>query len=352
MKKEGVKKLIGAIIALFALVVLLMWLQGTIGGHKVKPGTVEKGGIPLGDHPTFTVVSQEVEDWEESVGTVMSRVCTDVSSKILANILEIKVKSGDQVSKDDLLVVLADQDIHARLNQAMQKRSAAEANFIKAKSDYERYKRLYQTGTVTKNQFEGAEARFKVAQAQLEQSRQAIKEAEVNLGYTQISAPTTGTVVEKHADVGDLASPGTPLVTIHDPSQLRLEASVQENLAPKIAVGDTVKVKIDALNKFFEGPVEEMAPAADPLSRSFLVKVTLPEDKDLKPGMFGRLLFPGGKTTALTMPLKAIRRIGQLETVQVVEDNILKSRHIKTGKSFGDSVEILSGLKEGEVVAR
>jgi multidrug efflux pump subunit AcrA (membrane-fusion protein) len=113
-----------------------------------------------------------------------------------------------------------------------------------------------------------------------------------------------------------------------------------------------VRVRIDSLDRETTARIEEIAPVADPESRTFLLKAGLAPDERVRPGMFGRFIQPCGKKTAFLVPATAILRSGQLELVQVVEDAEAHSRHIRTGKCYGNLVEVLSGLREGEMVLR
>jgi len=182
------------------------------------------------------------------------------------------------------------------------------------------------------------------------QARDAVKEAEVALGEGVVKAPFDGVVAEKLVEPGDTAVPGRPLFTVHDPSNLRLEAQVPESCAAKASVGMEVRTRIDALGREVTAKVEEISPVADPQSRTFLIKAALPPEKDLRPGTFGRFLQPCGKKTALLIPLAAVSRSGQLEMVKVLEDGEARTRHVKTGKTHGDRIEVLSGLREGDKV--
>ena len=137
---------------------------------------------------------------------------------------------------------------------------------------------------------------------------------------------------------------------IHDPARLRLEAQVPESCAAKASVGMDVRTRLDALGREVAARVEEISPVADPQSRTFLIKATLPPERDLRPGTFGRFLQPCGRKAALLVPAAAVSRSGQLEMVRVLEEGEARTRHVKTGKAHGDRVEVLSGLREGEKV--
>ena len=162
----------------------------------------------------------------------------------------------------------------------------------------------------------------------------------------------SGVVVEKNVQKGDLATPGKPLLTINDPKNLRFNVSIREGLEGVIKIGEHVRIKIDALNKELNGTVEEIVPHADPASRSYLVKIGLLMVEGLRSGMFGRLYFAPTTHKAIAIPSTYIRMVGQLETVLVLKNGQARVCYIRTGKHFGDLVEVLSGLEEGDVVVK
>lgn len=171
------------------------------------------------------------------------------------------------------------------------------------------------------------------------------------LGYMVINAPFTGIVTRKLADVGDLASPGKPLLELEDPLALRLEADIPEGLLDRIHLGDQLDVQISSITNRLTGTVSEIAPVGDPNSRTFPVKLDLQSQPGLRSGQFGRVSVPIGLAQSLFIPSSAIVQRGQLDLVFVVKDNKALLRIVKTGKRMDDQVEILAGLEAGEWIA-
>jgi RND family efflux transporter MFP subunit len=172
------------------------------------------------------------------------------------------------------------------------------------------------------------------------------------LSYTTLRAPKAGRIVDRLAEPGDTATPGVPLLVIYDAASLRLEAPVPAPVAVNLRVGQTLQVSIDALDKVFDATVDEIVPQADTPSRSFLVKARLPQSDHLYEGLFGRLRIPVGHRDHLCLPEDAIQTVGQLEYVDVVQnDGTLQRRYIRTGRRGEPGrVEVLSGLSAGERV--
>jgi RND family efflux transporter MFP subunit len=152
------------------------------------------------------------------------------------------------------------------------------------------------------------------------------------------------------ADVGDLATPGKPLVELEDPAALRVEAAVGEALISHVHLSQTVDVQVSNLAEPLRGTVVEIAPSADSASRTFLVKLDLPPTSGLRAGSFARVAIPIGDTEVLTVPAEAVIRRGQLEYIFVAVDGRAQLRLVKSGARHGDEVELLAGASAGDRV--
>ena len=213
---------------------------------------------------------------------------------------------------------------------------------------------MYAGQAVSKADFDRVEGAYKGAKAQLAQIRQQIAGTKVMLSHTEIKAHRAGIVADRMADPGDLAIPGKPLLTLYDPHERELHASVPESLMSDVKLGASLEVRVDAVGGRWQGVVREIVPQAQQASRSVLIKVTLPAKAAdrLMVGMFGRLSIPIGKTEWIVAPTAAIRHIGQVDLVQVVgAGDRLERRFVRTGGVRGEMTEILAGLNVGEKVA-
>jgi RND family efflux transporter MFP subunit len=193
-------------------------------------------------------------------------------------------------------------------------------------------------------------ARKNQVMAKMDQAKAGVASARILVSYARVTSPINGIVTAKHVDAGAMAAPGVPLVTIEDDSQYRLEAAVEASRIGNIQANEQVQVRIDALGGLdLTGRVAEIVPVADPASRSHTVKIDLPAQASLRSGSYGRASFATGQKQAITVPQHAVIERGQLISVFVVDDSgIARVRLIKTGKTYGDRVEVLSGLNEGE----
>lgn len=333
------------------MVALVAWMSGLLE-PKVGDRVSDWSGEIIADSETEEVHEVTKEYIEEAVGTFKSASRTVISSKILAAIQEITVSAGDLVEEGDLLIRLDDQDLAARLKQAEQGLIAATATRKEAELSFARYEQLQQRNATSVADLDRARRAMEVAKAEEFRAEQAVNEAQVMMSYSMIIAPKAGRVVDRLAEPGDNARPGEPLLVLYDETTLRLEAPVLERLAVKLSAGDTMKVYVDALQQEIEGTIDEIVPQADAPSRSFLVKVRVPHSANLYEGMFGRLRIPAGVRKHVCLATDAIVQVGQLQFVDVVnEDESTERRLIKTGRlGMPGRVEVLSGLKPGERV--
>ncbi len=301
-------------------------------------GRHEQTPAPVPALPNVTV-KVEAAKWsphtavEEVVGTVRSKKRAMVEAKVSGRVRDYTATPGAMVKAGDLLARLDVQEIQAKVDQAR-------AMLDQAKRDFDRQKQLIASNATTRQEFDAADARVKIGTG-------AVSEAETMLGYSKVTAPFDGVVTRKLADVGDLAMPGKPLLEIEAPTSLRFEADLPEAILDRVKLGETMPVR---LAKVIEGTVSEISPVADPVSRTFLVKLDLPAMEGLRTGQFGRVSVPVAETKLLLVPQSAVLKRGQMEIVFVAKDGKAALRLVKTGKVFDGRVEVLSGIEEGEQV--
>lgn len=306
------------------------------GCHKSTETEHSKTSLPPVSVAVQQAVSKTRTATEDLMGTVRAKTRATVEAKVAGRILQMPVVIGQHVKGGDPLALLDVREIEARLDQAR-------AILAQAKRDYDRFAALLRQGAVTQAEFDGVEARYKAAEA-------AVREAESMLDYARVRAPFDGVITRKYADVGDLAAPGRPLLEVEDPTVLRFEADVPEGISQGIQPGMTMTVSIPTLGTAIESVVTEVAPAADPVTRTVLVKLDLPQTQALKSGMFGRLSVPVGQITSVWVPASAVVQRGQMEIVFVATQGRAQMRLVKVGKRTKAEVELLSGVDPGELV--
>ena len=320
---------------------------GRRGPEGNAGAAVAKAPVPV---EAVTVEMEDLQEFNEFPGTVQSRVTVEVSARISAHILEMPIRAGSLVKQGDLLVRLDDRDVQSRLSQVESALTSAKAVLTEKETDFKRYQQLLGTGTASQQQLDQARTLYETAKAGVAQVEEQVKEAKINLGYTEIRSPLDGIVVDKHVQSGDLAAPGRSLLTIQKPTDLWLEASVSEGCARRIHVDDQVAIAIDSFDTPIGSHVTEIVPAVDPKSRSFLVRATLPSNLALQPGMFGRLDFRCEKRKVLAVPTPAVVTRGQLDAVYVIQDGHAILHLARLGRVLDDKVEVLSGVAAGDAI--
>jgi membrane fusion protein, multidrug efflux system len=309
----------------------------TTGCHpsKGKSTVASEIAAPAVNVRVQTVQARQRMATEDVVGTVRPKLSAVLSSKISGTVAQMRGTVGQTFKAGQQLVELDAREIQARLDQAMATRDQAD-------KDLQRFKSLLDSQTATQQEYDTALSRARVADA-------AVKEAETMRGYTQILAPFDGVVTAKRADVGDMAAPGKALLDIEDTAVLRFEADVPEGLIDHLHMGDRLRVQIAAKSSI-EGQIVEIAPIADPSSRTYRVKFDLPSAAGLRSGQFGRVAIPVAEVSGLRVPGSALVTRGQMEIVFVNNNGKAALRLVKSGKRIDQEIEIVSGLNPGEQV--
>ncbi len=345
---------------------ILTTLTANLVGCSSERETVNAAPETVSNVSVIAAQAATIPDVVEAVGTLRAAETSQLAAQMMGNIVEIRAHEGDRVQRGQVLAVIDDAQPRAALDRAtaadlaaQQEITASESDFALAEATFKRYQTLYEKKSVSPQEFDEVKARYQAAQVRREmaragqsQAKAALQQAHTALGYAHIVAPFDGLVTEKRADVGSLASPGMPIFTVEDLRHYRLEATVNETDLRYVHQGQQVSVLIDALgDRELKGRVVEIVPAADPASRSFLVKIKLPSDAALRSGLFGRAQFARGQRSALLIPRSAVVERGQLQGIYVLDQNrIAGLRYITLGRSAAGQVEVLAGLQAGEML--
>jgi RND family efflux transporter MFP subunit len=325
------------------------------------------------------------EDWPanyEATGTVRARTTATISSKVMGYVQQVSVQVGDRVRQGQALITLDARDLDVSLRRAEAGRAevesaipelenataAAKANLDLAQSTFKRMEELAAKKSISNQELDEASARLKAAQANYDMIRsrrtqinskmatveQEIRGAGIMRDYAKLAAPFSGVVITRSVEPGNLATPGTPLLTIEQDGLYRLEASVDESKLATVRVGQSVEAVIEAATadnrRKLNARVSEIVPSVDSASRTYIVKLDLPAGPQLRTGMFGRAIFPLGVQKVVAVPLAALMERGQLQSIFVVEDGVAHTRLVTTGRRTSNAVEVLSGLNAGEKV--
>ncbi len=290
----------------------------------------------------------------EFAAQVTSADQAKLSTRIMGQITMLSVEEGEKVQKGQVVARIKSADIEAskaRVEANMNEAMAALANVEK---NYNRIKQLYDKKSATQKELDDITAAYDMAKAKVASIEQMQNEVQANLGYAVLTAPFTGYITKKFMNQGDLATPGMPVVMIESQENFEVKASVPETEIGMMNEGDEVHVAIDALNQEVKGTIARINPSGGYAGAQFEMTVLLQGDalaKQLKSGLFATVIVEKGATQKLMVPKEVLVQRGQLKgfyTINHKSEAML--RWVRTGKEIGDSIEILSGLDEGEQI--
>ncbi len=350
------KFLIAAAIIVVVAVVLVFTLPTFQSAIEVKTASV------------VLTKSSEKDAILTASGYVVAQRKAAVASKGMGRLVFLGVVEGDKVRKNQIIARLEDSDIKAQLEQAKANLRLAQADAKDAENQYNRYKKLSASNSVTVAELEGTEARYQRVLAAIDVAKSMVTAAEVSLENTLIRAPFDGTVLTKNADVGEVVAPmaasassKAAVVTLADMSSLEAEIDVSESNIEKIKINQLCTITLDAYpDKSYEGFVAKVVPTADRSKATVMVKVGFKVyDSRVLPEMSAKVTFLGESSKSevkqdekpkLTIPYTAIIARGKQSFVFKIVNEVVVETEITTGESFGSFTEVVSGLKEGEKI--
>ena len=302
-------------------------------------------------------------------GYVVARRKAAVASKGTGRLVFLGVEEGDKVTKGQVIARLEDADVVAARERARQDLRVAEADLYDAKKNLERMRILVQREMVAQAEYDVAEARYKRVTATIEAAKFALREAEVAVENTRIIAPFDGTVLKKNADVGEIVAPlagaassKAAVVTIADMASLEVDADVSEANITRVTSDQPCEITLDAYPQHrYPGYVANIVPTADRAKATVLVKIKFKKyDQRVLPEMSAKITFLAAGSAVntdsepvLTVPAAAVAERDGRQVVFKIKDDRAEEVPVKVGRKLGGSVEIKSGLKEGEkVIAR
>jgi len=280
-----------------------------------------------------------------------------LAAQVAGRITELGVRAGDRVAAGQVLIridaTLAAQQAASSQAQVAQARAMLDS----AKSEFERSKRLHAKQYLSAAAMERAEAQYKASAAQSESMIAQANASGTQTGFYVVRAPYAGWVAEVAVERGDMAMPGRNLVTVFDPSALRVTAQVPESVLPGLKAGAEIRIELPNAPEALRWQTARrftVLPVVDAVSHSAAVRVDLPAGiAGILPGQFVRLHLPANTGTArLNVSKRAVVVRGEVVAVYVVNaEGQARLRQVRLGREFGDRVEILSGLASGERIA-
>ncbi len=319
------------------------------GDNKVettdnRPIIAVKASTPLIGNSSFISASGKVEAVQNA----------NLSTRMMGYVSNIHVKVGDKVKKGQLLISIHSADISAQKAQASASITEATVYLKNAEKDYNRFKALFDDNSATQKEMDDITANFEMAKARLDAANQLKIQANAQLSYSNITAPFSGVITGKYTNKGAMANPGIPLLSIETPGKFHVVAMVPESEISNIKTRSDVSVQVKSINEIINAKVTEISTSAQNTGGQYLVKVILDKTvAHLLSGMFATVQFPvenNGTTAGVVLiPISSIVTNGGLKGIYTVsEQNTAILRWLRLGKTYGNKIEVLSGLTSDE----
>jgi len=327
------RAIIAAAVVLGIIIVVLLNNRANI---SAKSRNDFQGAIPV---TAADVRRQKLSETLSLVGTITGINDVAVTAEVAGKVTAVLANVGDHMAKGAPIVQIDDELKRAAFEQA-------EANYERAKRDFDRFKSLRETQSATESQKENAWTGFKVAEAQYIVARRQLHD-------TRVATPIAGVLSARNVELGTMVNDRMVVGNVVDISRLKVKLNVAERDAFKIRTGDRVEVTTDVYpGVAFEGKISSVSSKADE-GHTYPVEITMDNSREhpLKAGMFGRVSFvaiaPGA---VLAIPREAL--VGSMKDprVYVVEGPVARERSITVGDETGTELTVLAGLKEGETV--
>ena len=337
------------------MVIILAGLNACLHGNDKKNETNEK---PVA--VTLSTVSGGTQQAIIASGQVEAVQTANISTRIMGRITNIFVKTGNRVARGQLLATVWDDDLKAKRAQADAMIAEAEGAYTATQKDYDRFNNLYKQQSATAKELDNVTLQFNSAKARLTAAKQMRSEVNANLSYSSLRAPFSGVVTQKLAEVGGIANPGMPILTIEEDGILQVSATIAESDISHVHLGDDAAIQIKSNGKALDGKIIQINPSSQFTGGQYIVKISIPETakKDIYAGMFASVSIPvkdirKENNDVALVPLSAIVNRDELTGIYTVSTNhTALLRWIRLGKNYGDKVEVISGLAKDEKFIR
>ena len=332
----------GALVAV--LPVLGLWL---VPASAAAPAAA---AAPLAVH---VVAYREVADVISAEGVVEAVRQSTLAAQIAGQIVELKVRVGDSVKAGQVLARIDPRAAEQVVSGSQSQLAEAQAGLTNALRSYERNKQLFAQKFISKAGFDQAELDYKAAQARVGALQASAGQASTARTFATITAPYAGVIATTPVEVGDMATPGRPLVTLFDPASMRVIATLSQSSLRDVKLQLPVQVEVPDLKRRLTAKQVTLVPLADSRTHTARLRLELGEAPGLLPGQFARAWFATGMARKLVIPESAVLRRSEVTAVYVHgADGQLRLRQIRTGDTSGDGlIEVLSGLRQGERIA-
>jgi RND family efflux transporter MFP subunit len=308
--------------------------------------------------PVAAVQLQSVASRVELDGLVQPVRQSTLSAQTPGRVLRLAVQAGDRVRAGQLLLVIDDRSAQAEVQRSQAQVAQAQAQWVQAQSQFERTRHLQTQGFVSTAALDAAQAQLQSAQAERDQAAAAAQQSALLQGFTQVSAPFDGWVLQTEAQVGDLALPGKALLTLYAPWPLRVVVQVpMSRLAQSGLLDGVVQIQLplaDGASQWVRPVTSTRLPMTDAVAQTVEWRFELPNTASgaLAPGQQVRVQWGSAKVQRLMLPGTALLRRGELTAVYVAAPQGFVLKAVRLGADHGAAgVEVLAGLAAGDKVA-
>lgn len=350
--------------ALLASAVLLLgaaWVAGLPG--PLRPAGAREAGAaassPAAPEVPVAAVGRDrfapTESWD---GTLQAVREATIGAQAQGRIVKLHVQAGDKVKAGQTLAEIDAREATLALSRDQAQLGESQATLAEARAAYARSRELYEKGYISQAALDQAAAALKVADARQRQAQAGIGLSSVATDHTVVRAPWSGVVTSVPVQVGDLATPGRPLFELHAPDRLRAVVFLPNSRVAGVTAAPRAWVRLEAAGRSAQVESTRILaiPSADPASGTTEIRIELPGDTapgaDWVPGRHVQVVFdPASAEQALVIPASSLLTRGELVGVYVATESGFVLRALRIGQRAGDSVEVLSGLREGERIA-
>lgn len=364
------------------LLLTLLIITGIAGfaGWRVwqayqKKEAVEKSGPGAGRGQSARVIGVSVarartgpvRDEIEITGSLKPKEQVDVTSKVTGRVESIHLQVGDYIKQGQVIAQLEDAEVAQQVRRAQAAREVVRATqqqrkeeLANAKADGDRAKQLFDSGLLSRQEYDAKVTAFRVFQAQMalvaaqeEQAAAELRELTIQRGQMKIVAPISGYIAQKYVDIGAVVSPSTPIARVVNLSTMVTVANVPEKDVSRLRVGNRAVVTVDAFGKEEHiGKIARISPVLDVATRTALVEVEIPNaDAGLRAEMFARVkLDLGAMRQAVLVPRESLVYRGQQAGVYVMQQKKPVFRPVDTGNPHGNDIEVLANLDAGATI--
>jgi len=309
----------------------------------------------LAQPATAPVALRDVDDVYAADGIVEAVRQSTVAAQIAGRIVELRADAGDRVAKGQVLARIDEREAAQVVASNEAQIARATADLANAKANLDRNRKLLERQYISQAAVDRSQAEHDAALAALAAAKAGTGAAAAARSYTLIAAPFAGVIAERSVALGEMAQPGRALFTLFDPAELRVVASVPEDVIARIRPRGAA-AELPALGRTVPATSVTVLPAADARTHTKLVRLDLPDGAATRgayPGMFARALFPTGSAQKLVIPERAVARRSEVAGVYVVTPaGEIRFRQLRLGERTADgAIEVLAGLRAGEQVA-